>query len=301
MPRRRSVDDLSTEELRQLLIERQRAEHEARLEGFRRTGRIVRVDEPVKNVSPETEYDETENEHLSPARRRKQKRKAGLDRFLFVVEILAILGLLFVFFNGVNLLRDLNTQVASALIQPTMTPTPLITAVVLPGGHKPPVAGEEVQQNEAEIPEHLRPLMQSYANLPVPTAGPSQATRLQIPAINVDAPVVQGDGWEQLKKGIGQHIGSTEPGKPGNLVVSAHNDVFGQLFRYLDQLEEGDVVVVYTPQQAYTYKVTETKIVEPTEISVMDATTESTLTLISCYPYMVDNKRIVVTAVLQDN
>lgn len=301
MPRRRSVDDLSTEELRQLLIERQRAEHEARLEGFRRTGRIVRVDEPVKSMPPEQPLGEFENEPLSPARKRQQKRKAGLDRFLFAVEILAIVGLLFVFFNGVNLLKNLNTQVASALIQPTMTPTPLITTVVLPGGHKPPVAGQEVQQNEAEIPEHLRPLMQSYANLPLPTAGPSQATRLQIPAINVDAPVVQGDGWEQLKKGIGQHLGTVDPGRPGNLVVSAHNDVFGQLFRYLDELKEDDIVVVYTPQQAYTYKVTGSKIVEPTDVSVMEQTTDGTITLISCYPYMVDNKRIVVTAVLQDN
>lgn len=301
MPRRRSVDDLSTEELRQLLIERQRAEHEARLEGFRRTGRIIRVDEEPKAARQEELLDEVEPETLSPARKRQQKRKAGLDRFLFAVEIIAILGLLFVFFNGVNLLRDLNNQVASALKQPTMTATPLITAVVLPGGHMPPVAGQEVQQNEAEIPEHLRPLMQSYANLPVPTPGPQQATRMQIPAINVDAPVVQGDGWEQLKKGIGQHIGTADPGKSGNLVVSAHNDVFGQLFRNLDQLKEGDIVVVYTPQQAFTYKVTGKKIVEPTDVSVMDPTSDSTLTLISCYPYMVDNKRIVITAVLQDN
>ncbi len=301
MPRRRSAEDLSTEELRQLLIERQRAEHEARLEGFRRTGRIIHVEETEKQVPLEDIPVEVEEENLSPARKRQQRRKVGLDRFLFAVEIVAILGLLFVFFNGVSLLRDLNTQVASALKQPTMTATPLIAAVVLPGGHMPPVAGQEVQQNSAEIPEHLRPLMQSYANLPIPTPGPQQATRLQIPAINVDAPVVQGDGWEQLKKGIGQHIGSADPGKIGNLVVSAHNDVFGQLFRNLDQLKEGDLVVVYTPQQAFTYRVTGSKIVEPTDVSVMDATSESTLTLISCYPYMVDNKRIVVTAVLQEN
>jgi sortase A len=158
-----------------------------------------------------------------------------------------------------------------------------------------------VQPNTAEIPEHLRPLMQSYANLPVPTAGPQQATRMQIPTINVDAPVVQGDGWEQLKKGIGQHIGSADPGNKGNLVVSAHNDVFGQLFKDLDQLKPGDTVVVFTADRSFTYVVSGTRVVDPTEVSVMDATENASLTLISCYPYLVDNKRIVVTAVLKES
>ena len=81
-----------------------------------------------------------------------------------------MLGLLFIFLNGVKLMRNLNQQVASALEQPTLTPTALFTAVVLPGGHNPPVAGVENSFNEAEIPEHLRPLMQSYAESPDPHA-----------------------------------------------------------------------------------------------------------------------------------
>ncbi len=39
--------------------------------------------------------------------------------------------------------------------------------------------------------------------------------RIEIPALKVDAPVVQGDGWEQLKKGVAQHIGSANPGEGG--------------------------------------------------------------------------------------
>ena len=303
MSRRRSVDQLSTEELRQLLIERRREEHEARLDAYRRTGRVIRVEEPAQ-VTPSAKVESEAAGEIEPgaaARRRQRRRRGGLDRFLFVIEIVAIFGLFFIFFNGVSLIRNLNAEVASALKQPTMTATPLITAVVLPSGHMPPVAGQDPQQNEAEIPEHLRPLMQSYANLPLPTPGPQQATRMQIAAIDIDAPVVQGDGWEQLKKGIAQHLGTADPGKAGNLVVSAHNDVFGQLFRDLDQLKPGDTIVVFTPGQSFTYEVTGTQIVAPTDVSVMDATTNATLTLISCYPYMVDNKRIVVSAVLKES
>ena len=42
------------------------------------------------------------------------------------------------------------------------------------------------------------------------------------------------------------------------------------------------------------------KLVEPTDVSVMAATERATLTMISCYPYLVDNQRIVVFAELVD-
>jgi sortase A len=56
-----------------------------------------------------------------------------------------------------------------------------------------------------------------------------------------------------------------------------------------------------TSQHTYTYVVTGSKIVEPTQVEVMDATSRPTLTLISCYPYLVDDQRIVVTARLQSS
>ena len=303
MPRQRSVEDLSTDELRQLLVEKNRKNREARIDAYRRRGRVIPVEiapdepEPVSSAS-------IDDETLLPtgSRRRGHNRKrANLDRFLLAVEILAFVGLAVIFFYGVNILNSLNHQYNVSNVLPTLTPTAQITAVVLPGGHTPPVNGAEVTFNEAEIPAHLRPLMQSLANIPVPTSSPVQAIRMQIPAINVDQSVVQGDGWEQLKKGIGQHIGSADPGQIGNLVVSAHNDVFGEIFRDLDHLKTGDQIVVYTAARAYTYVVKTSEIVDPTRVDVMDATTTPTLTLISCYPYRVDNKRIVVVASLQNN
>ena len=172
--------------------------------------------------------------------------------------------------------------------------------MVLPSGHTPPNSPEGAQPNEAEIPEHLKPLVQSLANLPVPTPGVEQAIRIQIPAIGVDAPVVQGDGWEQLKKGVAQHIGTADPGQTGNVVLSAHNDIFGEIFRHLDKLKPGDEVIVFTNQKQYTYVVDGTQLVEPTAVDVMAPTGSPALTLISCYPYLVDKQRIVVRANLQN-
>jgi len=47
--------------------------------------------------------------------------------------------------------------------------------------------------------------------------------------------------------------------------------------------------------------VTGLEIVEPTYVSVMDPTARPTITLISCYPYLVDNQRIVVFAELVES
>jgi len=298
MPRRKAPEDMSVEELRRLLIEKRRGARRERLEHFKRTGRVVDVTPDI--LAESTPVVDTLEETTDQARVPASKRRRVMDRVLLAVEVLAVVGLVGVLISGMGILRDLNEEVASALIQETLTPTPLVMAVVLPSGHTPPDAQGNTRPNIDEIPAHLQPMVQSLANLPVPTAAPDQAIRIQIPAIDIDAPVVQGDGWEQLKKGVGQNFGSTNPGQNGNVVLSAHNDVYGELFRYLDKLASGDQVILYTQQRQYVYVVDRTAIVEPTAVEVMASTGSPTVTLISCYPYLVDKQRIVVFARLQN-
>jgi sortase A len=298
MARRKAPEDMSVEELRRLLIEKRRGARRERLEHFKRTGRVVDVAPDILSDSvPVVETPEGESGQLQvPA----SGRRRFFDRLLLVVEILAVAGLVGILISGLGILQDLNDEVAAALVQETLTPTPLVMAVVLPSGHTPPDAQGNTRPNTDEIPAHLQPMVQSLANLPVPTAAPDQALRIQIPAIKIDAPVVQGDGWEQLKKGVGQNISSANPGQDGNVILSAHNDVYGELFRYLDKLQPGDQVVLYTQQRQYTYVVDRTAVVEPTAVEVMASTGSPTVTLISCYPYLVDKQRIVVFARLQN-
>jgi len=298
MPRRKAPEELSVEELRRLLIEKRRGARRERLEHFKRTGRVVAV-EPDSLVSSAPVVDTLEGTSDQP-QVPVSKRRRVMDRFLFGVEVLAVTGLVGVLIVGIGLLRDVNNQFASALIQETFTPTPLVMAVVLPSGHIPPDAQGNTRPNDEEIPAHLRPMVQSLANIPIPTAAPDQAIRIQVPAINIDAPVVQGDGWEQLKKGVGQNRASVNPGQNGNVILSAHNDVYGEIFRYLDKLVPGDQVILYTQQRQYVYVVDRTAIVEPTAVEVMASTGSPTVTLISCYPYLVNKQRIVVFARLQN-
>jgi sortase A len=301
VPNAKSPDDLSVEELRQLLVEKRRKTRLEHLERFRKTGRVIALTSDRENTTQDHLHSDTQAEPGPETDHSllKSPTKHKLDRLLLTIEVLAVIGLVFVVYNGFKILRDLNTQFAKALTPSTLTPTPLIAPVILPSGHTPPNSPGGSQPNEAEIPAHLRPLFSSMADIPIPTAGPEQATQIQIAAINVDAPIVQGDSWEQLKKGVGQYIGSADPGQPGNMVLSAHNDVYGEIFRHLDKLQPGDQIIIYTSQYSFTYTVSETQIVKPTDVEVMASTSDPTLTLISCYPYMVDNKRIIVRASLE--
>jgi sortase A len=297
--RKRSTENLSDDDLRWMLVEKRRAARQERLEHYRRTGRAVVIAPDKEGSLDDLRAGALDDEVVDSGGAHRSRSRRVFDALLLVVEIGAVVGFIFVLLNGLNIIRELNQEVVSVLEQPTLTPTPLVVAVVLPSGHTPPNAEGGTRPNDAEIPEHLQPLVQSLASIPIPTPGPEQAIRIQIPAIHIDAPVVQGDGWEQLKKGVGQHIGSADPGDDGNVVLSAHNDIFGEIFKDLDRLKRGDQIILFTNQRAYNYIVVDTEVVEPTHVEVMASTNQPTVTLISCYPYLVDDQRIVVKARLQ--
>jgi sortase A len=121
-----------------------------------------------------------------------------------------------------------------------------------------------------------------------------------IPKLNVDAPIVHGVNWEDLKKGVGHLPGSANPGERGNLYLAAHNDIYGEIFRYLDKLEVGDDYFIYAGEQKFRYVVKEKRIIQPTEVEVMLPTTEPVATLQTCYPYLIDSHRLVVIGELAE-
>lgn len=304
MARKKSPEELSAAELERLLYARRRAEREQRLRRAHADGRIVIPDPDSEPAAPDEALIEAS---LAVPRRTFWGWLA--DRGLLLVEIAAAVALLVIIGSLWSTNRQLNLELAEAqaaqsqaLALPTATATPAIGVVLLPGGHRPPVDGQAPEPGEAGgIPEHLLPIVNAYVPPPIPTPGPETARRLEIPILSGDYPVVQGDDWEQLKKGIGQYVNSGQPGKAGNVVLSGHNDIYGEPFRYLDRLKPGDEIIVSTERQAYTYLVEEIRVVEPTDVWVMGPTDHAQVTLISCYPYRVNTRRIVVFARLADD
>ena len=292
MKREQSLTD---DELHEMLMQRKIRSREARVAAYRAAGRIMDADNAPINEDLLYNTETKTIERVSGSRTFRR-----IDIILLIVEILALIGVVVLLGRGSSILRALNDEASRAFSMPTPAPTALIQAVVLPGGHTAPDAIGNASFNENEIPEHLRGLVNIQATAPVPVDNSTgRIIRIGIAAINVDAPVVQGDDWEALKTGVGLNAGSGIPGKSGNVILSGHNDIFGQVFRDLDRLVPGDEIVLLTEKNAYTYIVTGTQIVQPSQVEVMRQTEDSTLTLISCYPYLVDTQRIVVSARLK--
>jgi len=331
---KRTIDELSIEELEQVLAVRKRDERLRRVRRMQEEGRLVDVPNgerptPPPLLRPDLEANGAAGRYGSrpvedgsarsvAALARTSQRRVRIrlprvnlrwvsNRFLLLIELIAIVGLVWLLADTWLTRQELNqevTKVHREIIEeifPTPNPTPLIDIALLPGGHTSPISEGGARAGEAGgIPEHLLPLVNAYSPPPIPTPGPEQARRVVIPAIGVDHPVVQGDTWEQLKKGIAQHIGTADPGSVGNLVLTAHNDIYGEIFRHLDQLEPGDEIIVYTLSRQYVYTVQAQRLVDPSEVSVMATTRKPTITLISCYPYLVDTQRIVIIGALKE-
>jgi len=212
------------------------------------------------------------------------------NRLLLAVEVFAVAGLLIaglaIFFR----LQELNREsVAAQAGTGAVRAAGLEAAATLPGASQPPSAG---------TPERFKGVLKQVVPVAIPMPGPQQPVRIVIPAIHVDSLVVEGDDWEALKKGAGHRVASVNPGQRGNMVISGHDDVFGEVFRYIGDLKPGDEVHVYSKEAKFTYAVRNRRIVEPTDVSVLQTTTEPTLTLITCYPYLVDSQRMIVFAQL---
>jgi sortase A len=99
--------------------------------------------------------------------------------------------------------------------------------------------------------------------------------RLEIPRLNLSVMVMEGDADSILRLGAG-HV----PGTP--LAIAGHRDTF---FRPLKDIKLDDTIRVTTPEGVSEYRVVSTQIVGPTDVSVLDAKDDSTLTLITCYPF----------------
>ena len=177
-------------------------------------------------------------------------------------------------------------QPAEALAAPAPPP---IGATAGDASQKPPILTQAT-----DVPAHLQGWIDPAPVQPVPAPLAAPATRITIPSIDVDAPVTEGTDWESLKYQVGHHPGTANPGQRGNLVLAAHNDVYGEIFRYLPDVPLGEIVTVYAEEQVYRYLITERRIILPNQVEVMARTTGPTLTLISCYPYLIDTHRIVL-------
>jgi len=83
----------------------------------------------------------------------------------------------------------------------------------------------------------------------------------------------------------------------GNTFLYGHDDIQGNVFGHLYDLAPGDTVQISVGGETQTYRVTGHQIVPPTAVSVLNPTPDVRLTIMTCWPFNVDTKRWIVTAV----
>lgn len=120
--------------------------------------------------------------------------------------------------------------------------------------------------------------------------------RVLIDRIDADYVLVNGTDGDDLRKGPGIYDDVPFPGAPGTTAIAGHRTTYAAPFRRIDRLERGDRVVVEMPYGRFTYAVERTRIVAPSEVSVIKRVNFDRLVLSACHPLYSAAKRIVVFA-----
>lgn len=111
---------------------------------------------------------------------------------------------------------------------------------------------------------------------------PGLIGRVEIPRLDISVVVREGIDAVTLGRAVG-HVPSTAlPGAAGNVGIAAHRDTY---FRNVRNIRNGDRIRMVTWKGTYEYVVDSLKIVEPTDVKVLDPTPEPAITLVTCYPF----------------
>ncbi|MGG5254855.1 class D sortase [Neobacillus sp. SM06] len=143
--------------------------------------------------------------------------------------------------------------------------------------------GEALKKAKAVIQAQPNPVQkESIAESKPPAVGDAIGL-LDIPKIKAVLPIVEGTDPDDLAKGVGHFKGSSLPTEKGQIVLSGHRDT---VFRKLGELKIGDPLNVKAKTGSQTYKITNTKIVNSDDRSIITLQkTKEELILTTCYPF----------------
>lgn len=130
-------------------------------------------------------------------------------------------------------------------------------------------------------------------------------TTITYPRLGINLPVRHGTTPNVLERGAGHMYGTSLPvgGDNTHTVISAHTGLadtlmFDKLHSLGGQAQVGDVFYLHTLNQTLAYKVTSIRVVNPDEFDQLKIQPGQDLaTLLTCTPYGVNNKRLLVTGI----
>jgi sortase A len=120
--------------------------------------------------------------------------------------------------------------------------------------------------------------------------------RIRIARIGASFVVVDGTDTASLRKGPGIYDDAPFPGAPGTVAIAGHRTTYLAPFRHIDRLRPGNEISLEMPYGRFVYRVQQTRIVDPSEVSVVRRVAYDRLVLSACHPLYSAAKRIVVFA-----
>ncbi|OLC52424.1 MAG: hypothetical protein AUH43_00145 [Acidobacteria bacterium 13_1_40CM_65_14] len=106
--------------------------------------------------------------------------------------------------------------------------------------------------------------------------------RLDAPAVQLSTAVLEGSDDAILNRGAGHIEDTALPGERGNIAIAGHRDT---IFRPVRRMRAGDVLNLSTSDRVYHYRISNTLVVGPDDVYVLNPTRQPTLTLVTCYPF----------------
>jgi sortase A len=116
----------------------------------------------------------------------------------------------------------------------------------------------------------------------LPSGTLRSTSRIEIPRLGISSAIVEGVTSGDLTLAVGHIPGTALPGETGNIALAGHRDTF---FRNLRNIRTGDRITLSTAGASYHYSVESISVVGPEYVQVLNASSEPTLTLITCYPF----------------
>lgn len=180
--------------------------------------------------------------------------------------------------------KDFEAQLASIDQTTTTTTAPATTTTTAPpDGTTPTIAVTKTEP--------------ATQDLPLPAEGDPIA-KIEIPSIGVNRTVVSGVALSQLKRGPGHYPETPLPGQKGNVAIAGHRTTYGQPFHNIDKVKKGDQIIFTTIQGTFVYKATDTIIVKPSQVEILEDKGDNRITLIACHPKYSAKERIIVVGEL---
>jgi sortase A len=124
----------------------------------------------------------------------------------------------------------------------------------------------------------------------------SAVGRIRIPTIGASFVVVKGTGTSELENGPGIYPETNFPGLPGTTAIAGHRTTYLAPFRRINELRRGQRILLEMPYARLTYVVIGSRVVLPTDVSVLDSVGYSRLVLSACTPLFSASHRLIVFA-----